>query len=72
MSQWGILQIEYLQEAELEASGCDTAVTIECLRDLYHFDYEPLSAKKNTIAVGRCAETVTKDLADTMLIRSRI
>ncbi|EJF64904.1 subtilisin-like protein [Dichomitus squalens] len=41
-----------ISEAELEASGCDEAVTIECLRDLYHFDYEPLAADRNTIAVA--------------------
>ncbi len=42
------------QEAELEATGCDQAVTIDCLRDLYHFDYTPLAADKNTIGVGTC------------------
>ncbi|EJF64894.1 subtilisin-like protein [Dichomitus squalens LYAD-421 SS1] len=41
-----------ITEGELEVSGCDQAVTIACLRDLYHFDYQPLAADRNTIAVA--------------------
>ncbi|KAI1796844.1 subtilisin-like protein [Ganoderma leucocontextum] len=47
-----------ITEAELEASGCDQAVTIDCLRDLYHFDYKPLAADKNTVGVAEFGSNI--------------
>ncbi|KAM5532609.1 hypothetical protein V8D89_013735 [Ganoderma adspersum] len=35
-----------------DASHCDTAVTLECLRELYNFNYTLVSRDKNSIAVG--------------------
>ena len=40
------------QKSKLQAMGCDQAVTLDCLRDLYNFHYTPVSGKKNSIAVG--------------------
>lgn len=37
-----------------DASHCDTAVTLECLRELYKFNYTLVSRDKNSIAVGQC------------------
>lgn len=34
------------------ADHCDTYVTLECLRKLYNFYYEPVVPQKNTIGVG--------------------
>ena len=31
---------------------CDEAVTPECLRALYNFDYEFVATDRNTVAVG--------------------
>ncbi|PIL35551.1 hypothetical protein GSI_02279 [Ganoderma sinense ZZ0214-1] len=54
-----------ITEAELEATGCDQAVTIDCLRDLYHFDYVPVATDKNTIGVAEFGPNVVlaSDLA---------
>lgn len=32
--------------------GCDQAVTLDCLRDLYDFHYTPVAGDKNSVAVG--------------------
>ncbi len=37
-----------------DASHCDKAVTLECLRELYSFNYTLVSRDKNSIAVGGC------------------
>ena len=42
------------QKSKLQAMGCDEAVTLDCLRDLYDFTYVPVAGDKNSIAVGMC------------------
>ncbi|KAJ7203551.1 subtilisin-like protein [Mycena pura] len=37
--------------ADLATSGCDTSVTLDCLRELYNFDFTPVSGDVNTVAV---------------------
>ncbi|KAF7346770.1 Subtilisin-like protein [Mycena sanguinolenta] len=37
--------------ASFAESGCDTAVTLDCLRALYNFDFTPVSGSKNTVGV---------------------
>lgn len=37
----------------LAAEDCDTAVTLDCLRGLYNFDFTPVSGDKNSVAVGK-------------------
>ncbi|KAI1796864.1 subtilisin-like protein [Ganoderma leucocontextum] len=39
-----------------DASHCDTAVTLECLRQLYNFNYTLVARDKNSIAVGEYGE----------------
>ncbi|KAF7373906.1 Subtilisin-like protein [Mycena sanguinolenta] len=36
--------------ASLVESGCDDAVTLDCLRALYNFDFTPVSGDANTVA----------------------
>ncbi|KAK7001547.1 subtilisin-like protein [Favolaschia claudopus] len=38
--------------ASLAESGCDTAVTLDCLRALYNFDFTPVSGGVNTVGVA--------------------
>ncbi|KAJ7902510.1 subtilisin-like protein [Mycena olivaceomarginata] len=38
--------------AALAESGCDTSVTLDCLRELYNFDFTPVSGDVNTIGFG--------------------
>ena len=42
-----------------DASHCDTYVTLECLRKLYNFYYEPIVPEVNTIGVGTCLHPST-------------
>jgi tripeptidyl-peptidase-1 len=42
-----------LQIASLAESGCDTAVTLDCLRALYNFHFTPVSGHVNTVGVGK-------------------
>ncbi|KAJ7743035.1 subtilisin-like protein [Mycena maculata] len=44
--------------ADLALSGCDTAVTLDCLRDLYNFDFTPVSGRVNSIAVAEFGDNV--------------
>ncbi|KAJ6454198.1 subtilisin-like protein [Mycena sanguinolenta] len=37
--------------ASFAESGCDTAVTLDCLRALYNFDFTPVSGNVNTVGV---------------------
>ncbi|KAJ7212411.1 subtilisin-like protein [Mycena haematopus] len=37
--------------AALAESGCDTSVTLDCLRALYNFDFTPVSGAINTVGV---------------------
>ncbi|KAF8169680.1 Pro-kumamolisin, activation domain-containing protein, partial [Mycena galopus ATCC 62051] len=39
--------IEHL--ATFAEAGCDTSVTLDCLRSLYKFDFEPVSSDVNTV-----------------------
>ncbi|RPD60145.1 subtilisin-like protein [Lentinus tigrinus ALCF2SS1-7] len=36
----------------LAAEGCDTSVTLDCLRGLYKYDYTPVSGDNNSVAVA--------------------
>ncbi|KAJ7034568.1 subtilisin-like protein [Mycena alexandri] len=37
--------------ADFATSGCDVSATLECLRELYNFDFTPVSGDVNTVAV---------------------
>ncbi|KAJ6494306.1 subtilisin-like protein [Mycena sanguinolenta] len=37
--------------ASFADSGCDTAVTLDCIRALYNFDFTPVSGNVNTVGV---------------------
>ncbi|KAF8173956.1 Pro-kumamolisin, activation domain-containing protein [Mycena galopus ATCC 62051] len=41
------MPIEHL--ATFAEAGCDTSVTLDCLRSLYKFDFEPVSSDVNTV-----------------------
>ncbi|KAI1796887.1 subtilisin-like protein [Ganoderma leucocontextum] len=45
-------------EVPTDASQCDTYVTLECLRKLYNFYYEPVVPQKNTIGVVEISDEV--------------
>ncbi|KAI0737078.1 subtilisin-like protein [Daedaleopsis nitida] len=42
----------------LAAEGCDTAVTLDCLRGLYNFDFTPVSGDQNSVAVAEFGANV--------------
>ncbi|KAJ6564007.1 subtilisin-like protein [Mycena capillaripes] len=44
--------------ASLAEAGCDTAVTLDCLRALYNFDFTPVSGGVNTIGVAEFGTNV--------------
>jgi len=44
--------------AALAESGCDTAVTLDCLRALYNFDFTPVSGNVNTVGVAEFGDNV--------------
>ncbi|KAJ7320853.1 subtilisin-like protein [Mycena albidolilacea] len=44
--------------AALAESGCDTSVTLDCLRELYNFDFTPVSGDVNTIGVAEFGANV--------------
>jgi tripeptidyl-peptidase I len=41
------------QPLALATEGCDKAVTLDCLRELYNFDFTPVSGNVNTVGVGK-------------------
>ncbi|RDX57219.1 subtilisin-like protein [Lentinus brumalis] len=45
-------------KSKLPLLGCDEAVTLDCLRDLYNFHYTPVSRKKNSVAVAEFEEEI--------------
>ncbi|KAI0719348.1 subtilisin-like protein [Cerioporus squamosus] len=47
-----------VEKSKLPAMGCDEAVTLDCLRDLYNFHYTPVSGKKNSVAVAEFEEEI--------------
>ncbi|KAF7346774.1 Subtilisin-like protein [Mycena sanguinolenta] len=49
--QTGILKIPIENVASLAESDCDAAVTLDCLRALYNFDFTPVSGNVNTVGV---------------------
>ncbi|KAJ6592444.1 subtilisin-like protein [Mycena capillaripes] len=44
--------------AALAESSCDTDVTLDCLRELYNFDFTPVSGNVNTVGVAEFATNV--------------
>ncbi len=53
------------QASQLDAMGCDEAVTLDCLRDLYNFHYTPVSST-NTFGVGKSSNpTLSPGTRDT-------
>ncbi|KAJ7087067.1 subtilisin-like protein [Mycena epipterygia] len=44
--------------ADFATSGCDTSVTLDCLRELYNFDFTPVSGDVNTVAVAEFGANV--------------
>ncbi|KAJ6483985.1 subtilisin-like protein [Mycena sanguinolenta] len=44
--------------AALAESGCDVAVTLDCLRALYNFDFTPVSGDVNTVGVAEFGDNV--------------
>ncbi|KAJ7910908.1 subtilisin-like protein [Mycena leptocephala] len=44
--------------ASLAESGCDTAVTLDCLRALYNFHFTPVSGHVNTVGVAEFGDNV--------------
>ncbi|KAJ7232666.1 peptidase S8/S53 domain-containing protein [Mycena haematopus] len=44
--------------AALAESGCDVAVTLDCLRALYNFDFTPISGHVNTVGVAEFGDNV--------------
>ncbi|KAI0707297.1 subtilisin-like protein [Earliella scabrosa] len=42
----------------LAAEDCDTAVTLDCLRGLYNFDFTPVSGDQNSVAVAEFGNNV--------------
>ncbi|KAI0737895.1 subtilisin-like protein [Daedaleopsis nitida] len=56
-SRSGIPKIA-VKASQLEAMGCDQSVTLDCLRDLYNFDYEPVAGDKNTVGVAEWEQEI--------------
>ncbi|KAJ6556244.1 subtilisin-like protein [Mycena capillaripes] len=44
--------------ASLAEAGCDTAVTLDCLRALYNFDFTPISGDVNSLGVAEFGDEV--------------
>ncbi|KAH9945133.1 subtilisin-like protein [Epithele typhae] len=45
------IPVSAAQLKELEATGCDQAVTLDCLRALYNFDYTLVTGNQNNVSV---------------------
>ncbi|KAJ6578646.1 subtilisin-like protein [Mycena vulgaris] len=44
--------------ADFATSGCDTSATLDCLRELYNFDFTPVSGDVNSVAVAEFGANV--------------
>ncbi|KAJ7440062.1 subtilisin-like protein [Mycena galericulata] len=44
--------------ADFALSGCDTSATLDCLRELYNFDFTPVAGRLNSIAVAEFGDNV--------------
>jgi tripeptidyl-peptidase-1 len=47
-----LTRLMLMQLADFATSGCDTSATLDCLRELYNFDFTPVSGDVNSVAVG--------------------
>ncbi|KAJ6498356.1 subtilisin-like protein, partial [Mycena vitilis] len=54
----GASKIPIADLADFATAGCDTSATLDCLRELYNFDFTPVSGDVNSVAVAEFGANV--------------